>query len=124
MSVAPKKLAARAAAHREAILAARSEGYSWAEIAERLAATSGDAMRKAFERSDRYTASQQWPLPEPAVVPAAPASSPAAPTPPGAAQDKSTTPAAAPTADGNTKRPLNPAEIRKLRESINPDDYQ
>ncbi len=33
MSMAPKKLAARAAAHREAILAARAEGYSWAEIA-------------------------------------------------------------------------------------------
>ncbi|MHB8257640.1 MAG: hypothetical protein ACYDHY_12235 [Acidiferrobacterales bacterium] len=104
MSVAPKKLAARAAAHREAILAARAEGYSWAEIAERLAATSGDAMRKAFERSARYTPSRQLPLPEPAVVPAAPA--------------------AAPTADGNKKRPMNPAEIRKLRESINPDDYQ
>ena len=111
----PKKIAARAAAHREAILAARAEGYSWTEIAERLGATSGDAMRKAFERSARYTASRQLPLPEPAVVPAAPA---------GAAQDKSTTPAAAPTADGNKKRPMNPAEIRKLRESINPDDYQ
>ena len=122
MSVVPRKLAARAAAHREAILAARAEGYSWAEIAERLGATSGDAMRKAFERSARYTASRQLPLPEPAVVPAAPAS--AAPTTPGAVQDKSTTPAAAPTADGNQKRPMNPAEIRKLRESINPDDYQ
>ena len=115
----PKKIAARAAAHREAILAARAEGYSWAEIAERLGATSGDAMRKAFERSARYTASRQLPLPEPAVVPATPV-----PTTPGAPQDKSTTPAAAPTADGNQKRPMNPAQIRKLRESINPDDYQ
>ncbi len=124
MSVAPKKLAARAAAHREAILAARAEGYSWAEIAERLGATSGDAMRKAFERSARYTASRQWPLPEPAVVPAAPGPGPAARTTSGAAPDKSAAPAAAPAADGNTKRPLDPAQIRKLRESINPDDYQ
>ena len=113
----PKRLAARAAAHLDAIEAARQAGFSWNEIAIRLGVPGGTALRRAVGRAGKYRAEQQMPLPD---LPAQPAGTPssAPPTTPGAVQDKPATPAS-----GNQKRPMNPAEIRKLRESVNTDDY-
>ena len=71
----PKKLAARAAAHRDAIAAARAAGYTWAELAARLGAPSAGAMRKALARAGRYKPERQLPLPEPAAL--TPSASPA-----------------------------------------------
>ena len=112
----PKRLAARAAVHLNAIKAARQAGYLWQEIATRLGVPSGTALRRVCERARKYQPERQLPLPGSQARPETAQGKPKENAEPG------TTPPAAPS---TRPRITNPAELRQARRvDINPDDYQ
>ena len=97
-----KRLTARVAPYLDAIKEAKNAGLTWDDIAKALQVKNPDSLRKAVYRC-RYKADQVG-------LPGLQATQPSAPV-------RTQTPAVSGT------RPKTPGEIRRLKESIDTDQY-
>ena len=97
------RMTARVAPYLEAIGKARAAGFTWTDIAQAIGASSGETVRRAV-RICKYK-TDQIPLPDSERV------------------QKATAPVRTQTPAVSGTRPKTPGEIRRLKESIDTDQY-